>query len=222
MTNKKKSVDTSPAKHSNVPVGVPRDDPDKKKAVAGIATSPMFNAAVAESAYIGGKVLGVSLSAADIHSALVARFKPVVRENDMSSVETMLLAQAHTCDVIFNDFALRAKSSETMPRLEAYMRLALKAQQQSAATLRVLGEMKNPRPVAFIKQQNNAAGHQQVNNGTAPPESRAHEKSADPSNELLEHRNGEWLDTGAASEAGRGNQAMETVGAVHRAEDSRG
>jgi len=222
MPTKRESASATPEKRADAVADVRDEDPDKKKAVAGIATSPMFNAAVAESAYIGGKVLGVSLSAADIHSALVAKFKPVVRENDMSSVETMLLAQAHTCDVIFNDFALRARGSDTMAKLEAYMRLALKAQQQSASTLRVLGEMKNPRPVAFIKQQNNAAGHQQVNNGTAPPESRAHERTTNQSNELLEQRHGEWLDTGAASEAGRGNQAMETVGAVHRAEDSRG
>jgi hypothetical protein len=225
---------------ANVPAGKPAtpptvaqgDDPAKKKVVAGIATSPLFNAAVAESAYVGGNVLGYSISAAEIHSALVEKFKPVVRDNDMSSVETMLLAQAHTCDVIFNDFARRAHSSDTMAKLEAYLRMALKAQQQSAMTLRILGELKSPKQVAFIKQANVANGPQQVNNGTGehPPTAdvagstvaRAHEKTTNPTNELLENRHGERLDTGAASSASGSNQTLEAVGAVHRAEDSRG
>ncbi|MBK5149660.1 hypothetical protein IQ285_18370 [Burkholderia sp. R-69608] len=38
-------------------------------------------------------------------------------------------------------------------------------------------------------------------------------------NELLEHHDGEWLDTRASGEAGRGDQAVEAVEAVDRAED---
>jgi hypothetical protein len=127
-------------------------------------------------------------------------------------------------EAIFHEFTRRAFRAEAMPKLEAYMRMALKAQQQSASTLRVLGELKNPRPVEFVKQANIANGPQQVNNN-APASAisgavrAAHEENGNRSNELLEHHDGEWLDTGAAGEAGRGDQAMEAVGAVNRAGD---
>ena len=48
---------------------------------------------------------------------------------------------------------------------ESYLRLALKAQAQSRATVEALAEMKNPHPVSFVKQANIAHGNQQVNNG---------------------------------------------------------
>jgi hypothetical protein len=138
-----------------------------------------------------------------------------IKDGDMSSVERLLVTQAVALNTLFGECArMVGKSMGThLPATEAYMRMALKAQQQSATTLKILGEIKNPRQVAFIKQQNNAH-QQQVNNGTAPP-SRAREEGRDQTNELLEHQNGEWMDAGTAVEAGRGNQALEAVGAVH-------
>ncbi|MDH6150543.1 MULTISPECIES: hypothetical protein [Paraburkholderia] len=142
-----------------------------------------------------------------------------VKAGDLSTVEAMLITQANTLDMMFNQLARKAAHSEYLNQMEANLRLALKAQAQCRSTLEALAEIKNPRPVAFVKQQN--VGHNvQVNNGTAPPTvARAHEESDDQSNKLLEHQHGEWLDTGAAGEAGRGNQAMEAVGAVNRAEN---
>jgi hypothetical protein len=221
MATKKKPASAPPTKRNSATVEA-REGETVSKAKARIVVNPTFNAAIVERKIIGGIVSGIDLSLTDIHTALIEKFRPVVRENDMSSVEAMLLAQAHTCDLIFNDYALKAMASETMPRLEAYMRLALKAQQQSASTLRVLGELKSPKQIAFIKQANVAHGPQQVNNGAAPPVARAHEESSDQSNELLEHHHGERRDTGAAGQAGRGNQALETVGAFHRPENSSG
>lgn len=46
--------------------------------------------------------------------------------------------------------------------------MALKAQAQCRATLEALAEIKNPRPVAFVKQANISGEHQQVNNGVQP------------------------------------------------------
>ena len=43
-----------------------------------------------------------------------------------------------------------------------------KRQAQCRATLEALAEIKNPRPVAFVKQANISGGHQQVNNGMQP------------------------------------------------------
>ncbi|CAG4911625.1 hypothetical protein [Paraburkholderia saeva] len=212
----KRTTSAPSAKQSNVTIEARKDETDKQ-AKARIVVSPTFNAAIVERRIVGGLVSGVEFSVTDIHSALVEKFGPVTQNNDMSSVEMMLLAQAHTCDLLFNDLVLKARASDTMPKLEAYMRIALKAQQQSASALRTLGELKSPKQIAFIKQAN-VAHQQQVNNGTAPPV-RAHEENGNQSNELLEHQHGERMDTGTASAAGRGNQTLETVGAVNRTHD---
>ena len=54
-----------------------------------------------------------------------------------------------------------------------YLRLALKAQSQCRATLATLAAVKNPQPVAFVRQANIAHGPQQVNNAAAAEASRA-------------------------------------------------
>ena len=110
---------------------------------------------------------------------------------------------------------------EYLDAAETYMRLALKAQSQCRATLETLAEIKNPRPVAFVRQANIAHGPQQVNNGTAPPPadpSRAGE-SEKPPNKLLESRDGERLDTGTAGATSGIGADMEAVGAVNRPAD---
>ncbi|MBN3771194.1 hypothetical protein [Burkholderia sp. Se-20378] len=162
-----------------------------------------------------------TLSVAELGVALNDMVRQI-SEGDMSSVERLLVTQAVALNALFGECAHRASKNmgSHLPATDAYMRMALKAQQQSATTLKILGEIKNPRQVAFIKQQNNAQ-QQQVNNGTPPP-SRTRKEEGDPTNELLEHQNGEWMDAGTAGEAGRGNQAMEAVGAVDRAGDVRG
>jgi hypothetical protein len=57
------------------------------------------------------------------------------------------------------------------------MQLALKAQNQSRATLQALVQLKQPSQITFVKQANIAQGHQQVNNLS--------EKDITPQNELL-------------------------------------
>ena len=81
----------------------------------------------------------------------------------------MLVTQAHTLDAIFHNLARRSalNMGEYMGAAETYMRLAQKAQSQCRATLETLWTMKNPSPIAFVKQANIAHGPQQVNNG--PP-----------------------------------------------------
>jgi hypothetical protein len=79
--------------------------------------------------------------------------------------------------------------------------------------------IRNPHPVAFVKQANIANGPQQVNNG-APPAPHAHAgESRTTTNGLLERCDGEWLDTGAAGTAGRSNPALEAVGKLDGASD---
>jgi len=144
---------------------------------------------------------------------LLADEVKAVRGGDLSRSKAMLAAQANTLDLLFNSLMRKAVNSEYLNQLETHMRLALKAQAQAAHTIKVLGELENPRSVAFVKQANIAAGHQQVNNGTPAP---AHGKPGESANELLEVSNGNYLDTGTAGQASRGNTALEAVGAVYR------
>ncbi|MBK5537368.1 hypothetical protein JFV28_09150 [Pseudomonas sp. TH05] len=95
------------------------------------------------------------------------------------------------------------------------MRLALKAQSQSRATLQTLAELKAPKQIAFVKQAN--IGNQvQVNNGTQACLTRTR-KTKKVQNELLEVEHGERLDTRATSTAGGADPAMAPMGAKHRA-----
>ena len=77
-----------------------------------------------------------------------------VQGGDMRPVEAMLYGQAMTLETIFTSLARRAISQEYLKQFQAYLGLALKAQAQCRATLEALAEIKNPRPVAFVKQAN--------------------------------------------------------------------
>lgn len=104
-----------------------------------------------------------------------------IQDGDMAGVEATLIAQADTLDAVFNAMLLRAMINQThLQHFEGFMRIAMKAQAQCSLTLRTLSEIKNPRQIAFIKQQNNA-NQQIVNNALAG----AQETGKTP-NELLE------------------------------------
>ena len=141
--------------------------------------------------------------------------KQQVRDGDLTRTEGILTIQAHTLDVIFNNLARWAalNMGEHLGAAETYLRLALKAQSQCRSTLETLAEIKNPRPVAFVKQANISNGPQQVNNGSQaaslPP---AHGKIENQQNKLLEGEHGTRMDSGTASAASGANQDLETVG----------
>ncbi|SEJ34018.1 hypothetical protein SAMN05216201_107105 [Pseudomonas linyingensis] len=141
-----------------------------------------------------------------------------INSGDMTRAENMLVAQAHTLDVLFGQLASRGMAAKHLDTMDGLLRLALKAQNQSRATLQTLVELKTPKQVAFVKQAN--IGNQvQVNNGNAPARTRKTEK---PQNELLEAEHGERLDTREAGTAGGADPAMATVGGKHRAAKRRG
>lgn len=137
-----------------------------------------------------------------------------IHANDLSRPESMLIAQAHTLDGLFARLASKALTVGDQDSMERYMRLALKAQSQSRATLQTLGELKAPKQVAFVKQAN--IGNQvQVNNAGSPSRASKHKKTP---NELLEVEHGERLDARAEGSAGGADSAMAPVGAKHRAD----
>lgn len=140
-----------------------------------------------------------------------------VNKGDMTTPEAMLVAQAHTLDALFSNLAIRAHGNMTAGYLDAsdrYMRLALKAQAQAAKTVQILAEIKNPRPVAFVKQAN-IAHNQQINNGHAQGIENPPSKLSEGLHELLEN-------AGASSIEGGINPTLEALGAVDRAAHCRG
>lgn len=147
-----------------------------------------------------------------------------VNRGDLSGSEAMLAAQATALNTIFGELARRAalNMGEHLGATETYIRLALKAQAQSRATLVALVEMKSPRPVAFVAQANVGQNVQVNNCGVAQPVragAHAHGKNQSEPTELLRVTHGEWMDSRTAGAAGASDTTLATVGAIHRAED---
>ena len=197
-------------------------DSEKSEAMAKMALRPSVNAAAVMVSY--GKPLGI---AEDDIAALMDRLTDDVKDvwaGDMKRAEAMLFGQAHALQAIFMNLARRATTQDYLKHWEAYLRMALKAQNQCRMTLETLATIKNP-PVVIARQANiNNGGQQQVNNGTAPsghPPAHAANVQAAPTG-LLEQQHGEWMDTGAAGKAGGADPHMAPVGEVHRPAKRRG
>ena len=91
-----------------------------------------------------------------------------VQDGDMRPIEGMLYRQAKTLETMFTSLARRAANNDGLKQFQVNLTLALKAQSQCRSTLEALAEIKNPRPVSFVKQANISNGPQQVNM-TLPP-----------------------------------------------------
>lgn len=188
---------------------------DRSAMLAKVTLRPSVRAAICIQGFAKPACGEVDLTAlADELSAQVA----AVTKGDLQRAEAMLIAQAHTLESLFYELARRAglNMGEHLQAAESYMRLALRAQGQCRATLETLATIKNPVPVAFVRQANIAHGPQQVNNG--PPQdsaSRARETENQP-NELLGVSDGKRLDFGAPAAAGKTDSSLETVGEIDR------
>lgn len=188
-----------------------------EEALASYALDPAYNGTVTVKAYAKRTWDAAQLHLTELAAALDEQAK-AAKAGDLSQGEGMLMVQAHTLDAIFNNLAQRAASSQYMPQLEQYMRLALKAQSQCRATLESLANIKNP-PIVYAKQANIANGPQQVNNGIQPQRAREIESEQTQ----LSGRSHELLpDTRASGDASRVNQEVEALGKIHRAEIPRG
>jgi hypothetical protein len=139
-----------------------------------------------------------------------------VQEGSLAQAEAMLANQAVALQSLFARLVERGMGNDTVPAFEANMRFALRAQSQCRATLETLALIRNG-PAVYARQAN-IATNQQINVGTAVP--RAGEKTESTHPELLETSDGKRLDTGTAGTAGRGDSAVEAVGAEHRPENA--
>lgn len=142
-----------------------------------------------------------------------------INAGDMNQVEAMLVNQATALQSLFARLIERGVAQDSLPQYEAHMRLALKAQAQSRATLETLANVRNG-PVIYARQANVAAGApMQVNNGL--PVGAGARQIEMPPNQLLEPPSRDRMDTRTKSGAGAGDPPMEAVGAKHRAKNAR-
>jgi hypothetical protein len=192
---------------------------DRTAMLAKVALRPSIRAAVTIQAFAKSAWGELDLTAlADELSGQIS----AVTKGDLQRAEAMLIAQAHTLEALFYELARRAglNMGEYLQAAETYMRLALKAQSQCRATLETLAAIKNPAPVAFVRQANIAHGPQQVNNNPPPAgASRARESEIAP-NELLEVTDGKRLDIGAAPQAVGADSRVEAVGTIDRTKNA--
>jgi len=132
-----------------------------------------------------------------------------IKGGDLTLAEELLTSQALVLNALFNQSVQVASmviapggSDPTFP--ERYMKLALKAQEQSRKTLQTLADLKHPkRQTIFIKNQQNLLQLEQqqqhaLKEGTYAP-----------------------LDIGSTTEATASNPTVEAVGAIERPQDAR-
>ena len=210
MATKKTIKATSPAKSNPDAFKVVENKDTRSQTLAKLVAGGVLSAATLKQFSGAGEDLEVS--------DLVAEMKKAGDEavaGEMKRVERMLANQMLTLDMLFNNLAQRSGRQDTFKGIEVLMRLALKAQAQARATAETLSVIKNPMP--YIRQANIAHGHQQVNNGQQA--TGAGNSQSEP-NKLLEAQHGNTLDFGAQAAAGRADQTLEAVGAVHRPQDA--
>ena len=203
MTTKKKAVAKAPAMSQK----------ELDEYTSKLATRPSVNAAAVMEAY--GKA---AFGNQDIHvliDELRGKFDQV-EKGDLHLCESMLVGQANALQTIFVNLARKANNQEHLKQYETFLRLALKAQNQSRMTLETLAAIKNP-PIVYARQANinHGSGNQQVNNGTMPDNqaTRTEENKSEP-NKLLEADHGsKTLDTRATSATGGKNPSMATLDA---------
>ena len=161
-----------------------------------MALSSSISAAVVTEAYLRPVYGKDTLNLHGIAHSLSSSAQALQGDTPLRQVEEMLLAQANALNAMFTSLAERATKQEYMKNLEAFTRLALKAQSQCRATLETLADIKQPRHVV-IAQQANLAHQQQVNNGTAgqPSSAPAHAPQA------LAHQQGQPIPARVAEPA---------------------
>lgn len=178
-------------KTKKAPQAVKADSDEFKQALALAQTTlhPSANAAAVVAEF------GKSFGDQDATALMVQLSQSVeaLKDNDLSRCEAMLFTQAHALQSIFMNMSRRSalNMGEHLKAMEIYMRLALKAQAQCVRTLEILAAIKNPQPVAFVKQANIAHGPQQVNNEAVPSPAREIESAP---NELLKPQPEERLE----------------------------
>jgi hypothetical protein len=133
-------------------------------------------------------------------------------------MEALLVTQAFALNAVFGHLIRLGMpvDGQRLHSCDLFLRMALRAQSASRATVEALTALKNP-PVIYARQANVTSGAQQINNAFAEP---AHGRDLENGpNKLLEVSNGERMDIGATGATGRANQELEAMGSINRTED---
>lgn len=144
-----------------------------------------------------------------------------VHRGDLVQAEAMLMNQATALQGLFARLTEKAFSTAALPHFEAFMRMALRAQNQCRATLESLAAVKNP-PTIYARQTNIAHGNQLVNNGTCMPPTQAKENEIQQNELLTGSQHGTPVDPRAAGAAIGNDMELETLGESNRAADTTG
>lgn len=155
-----------------------------------------------------------------VRGALNQQMLQVVDDGNLRRQEGTLVAQAHTLDALFANLLHQSVNSKMLGQMETYMRLALKAQSQCRTTIETLNLMKNPPSAMFVRQQNNANGPQQINNGVRAGVGEIEKQP----NELLalEQRDGAHVDFGTTATSIGAHSNVASLGTVKRAANDGG
>ncbi|HHF7344410.1 TPA: hypothetical protein ACPSKB_000815 [Legionella feeleii] len=141
-----------------------------------------------------------------------------VNDGNLKEVEQMLVTQAKTLDYIFYDALKQLADVNMINQIEVFSNIAFRAQSQCRKTLATLAELKHPRRVTFVKQQNNAINQQVKNAEDAKSEN--FKKNKKFANELISEVTHEKVDIGGTISASSIDSASETVGALNRPKDT--
>jgi hypothetical protein len=147
-----------------------------------------------------------------------------IGNGSLTGVEGTLASQGVVLNALFNLLTKHAfKEPRTAEELSAYLKLALRAQAQSASALSALAEIKQGPRVVVTKQLN--AAHQQIVNNAAAGETprvrRVRSRSAQPAAlpeppPLPDHAQ---MDARIPREAAPAHQPVEPVDEIHRSAD---
>ena len=141
-----------------------------------------------------------------------------VNGGDLRKMEALLVTQAFALNAVFGHLIRLGlpADGQRLNSCDLFLRMALRAQSASRATVEALTALKHP-PVIYARQANVTSGAQQINNAFAEP---AHGRDLENGpNKLLEVSNGERMDTGTTGAAGRANPELEAVASINRTED---
>lgn len=141
-------------------------------------------------------------------------------EDGEQEIERALTCSALLLSNLATAMTVRAMETDDLAMLEAFGRLALRAQDQQRKTLATLANVRQPKRVAFVRQLNQAV-NQQVNNhdGNSSVVAKAETSPALSAIKLLEALISERLDARTPATALANDAGLAAVGALHRPQD---
>lgn len=152
----------------------------KKLTETQVSSKILLNPSVASVSVMNAFRGDLSVDGLDFEVAIDILKKSVeeVQSGNHMRILEMLIGQACALESMFVHLSTEAKLHEYSPLCQGLMQMALKAQNQSRATLQAAISLVQPNQVAFVKQANISQGNQQVNNFVSP--------TTMPQNELLD------------------------------------